>query len=141
MYLIVRLAIHVMNRAPEETINRKSPSKHACTGMVGAVPSTGGTGTQRGPARCLYGLHTGKGAGRVPYPHRVPYSACTVARMGAVPFFPYRSRTVLPVWAPYHFARTAPYRFARTGPEPFCPHVALTTLCAIMEPASRAGGV
>ena len=145
MYLIVRLAIHVMNRAPEETINRKSPSKHARTGMVGAVPTTGGTGTQRGPARCLYGLHTGKGTGHVPRPHRAPYSARTVARMGPVPFSPYRSRTVLPVWAPYRFGRTSPvpfcpyrspYRFARTGPVPFCPsrtgpvpfcpHVALT---------------
>ena len=128
MYLIVRLAIHVMNRAPEETINRKSPSKHACTGMVGAVPTTGGTGTQRGPARCLYGLHTGKGAGRVPYPHRVPYSACTVARMGAVPFFPYRSRTVLPVPIPYRFACMGPVPFCPYRPVPFCPYRSRTVL-------------
>ena len=127
VYLIVRLAIHVMNRAPEETINRKSPSKHARTGMVGAVPTTGGTGTQRGPARCLYGLHTGKGTGPrtaptpcpVQRPHRSPYGPRAVlavpvpyrfARMGPVPFWPYQSRTVLPVPAPV----------------PFCPHVALT---------------
>ena len=132
MYLIVRLAIHVMNRAPEETINRKSPSKHARTGMVGAVPTTGGTGTQRGPARCLYGLHTGKGTGHVPRPHRAPYSARTVARMGPVPFSPYRSRTVLPVWAPYRFGRTSPVPFcpyrSRTGPVPFCPYRPRTVL-------------
>ena len=79
MYLIVWLAIHVMDRAPEETINRKSPSKHACTDMVGAVPTIGGTGTQRGPVRCPYGLHTGKGAGHVPRRHCAPYSARTVS--------------------------------------------------------------
>ena len=117
-----------MNRAPEETINRMSPSKHARTGMVGAVPTTGGTGTQRGPARCLYGLHTGKGTGHVPRPHRAPYSARTVARMGPVPFsplpvpyrfarmgpvpfWPYQSRTVLPVPAPYRFAPMLPLRY------------------------------
>ena len=122
------VAIDVMNRAPEETMNRKSPSKHARTGMVGAVPTTGGTGTHKGPVRCLYGLHTGKGAGHVPRPHRAPYSARTVARMGPyrfvrtgpVPFCPYRSRTVLPL--------QVPYCFARTGPVPFCPHVALNSL-------------
>ena len=113
------VAIDVMNRAPEETINRKSPSKHARTGMVGAVPTTGGTGTHKGPVRCLYGLHTGKGAGHVPRPHRAPYSARTVARMGPyrfvrtgpVPFYPYRSRTVLPLQVPYCFARTGPVPF------------------------------
>ena len=77
-----------MNRAPEETINRKSPSKYARTGWVGAVPTTGGTGTQRGPVRCRYGLHSGKGAGHVPRPHRAPSSSRTVARMGPVPFCP-----------------------------------------------------
>ena len=76
--------------------------------MVGAVPTTGGTGTQRGPVRCPYGPHTGKGAGHVPRPHRAPYSARTVARMGPVPFCPYRSRTVLPVPVPYHFALMLP---------------------------------
>ena len=131
VYLIVRLAIHVMNRAPEETINRKSPSKHARTGMVGAVTTKGGTSTQRAPVRCPYGLHTVKGAGHVPRPDRSPYGPRTV--------LPYRSRTVLPVWAPYRFAPTgpvlfcpyrsrtvllvwAPYRFARTGLVPFCPY-------------------
>ena len=131
MYLIVRLAIHLMNRAPEETINRKSPSKHALTGMVGAVTTKGGTGTQRAPVRCPYGLHTVKVAGHVPRPDRSPHGPRTV--------LPYRSRTVLPVWAPYRFAPTgpvlfcpyrsrtvllvwAPYRFARTGLVPFCPH-------------------
>ena len=130
MYLIVRLAIHVMNRTPEETINRKSPSKHARTGMVGAVPTTGGTGTQRGPARCLYGLHTGKGTGHVPRPHRAPYSARTVARMGPVPFNPYRCRTVLPVWAPYRFGRTSPVPFCpyRSRTVPFCPYRPRTVL-------------
>ena len=120
VYLIVRLAIHVMKRAPEEKINRKSPSKHARTGMVGTVTTIGGTGTQRGPVRCPYGLHTVKGAGNVPRPDRAPYSARTVARMGPVPFCPYRSRTVLPVWAPY--------RFAPTGPVPFCPYGSRTVL-------------
>ena len=153
MYLIVRLAIHVMNRAPEETINRKSPSKHARTGMVWVVPTTGGTGTQRGPVRCPYGLHTGRGAGHVPRPHRVPYSARTVARMGPyrfapavpVPFCPCRSRTDLPVPVPYCFTRTGPvpfcpyrsctvlhlpvpHRFARTGPVLFCPYRSRTVL-------------
>ena len=137
--------------APEETINRKSPSKHARTGMVGVVPTV----------RCPYGLHTVKGAGHVPRPHRVPYSARTVARMGPVPICPYRSRTVfpcrsrtvLPIWAPYRFAPTGPvplcpyrsrtvfpcrsrtvlpltvpYCFARTGPVPFCPYGPRTVL-------------
>ena len=120
-----------MNRAPEETINRKSPSKHARTGMVGAVTTKGGTGTQRAPVRCPYGLHTVKGAGHVPRPDRSPYGPRTV--------LPYRSRTVLPVWAPYRFAPTGPvlscpyrsrtvlllwvpYRFARIGLVPFCPY-------------------
>ena len=118
-----------MNRAPEETNNRKSPSKHARTGMVGAVPTIGGTGTQRGSVRCPYGPHTVKGAGHVPCPHRVSYSARTVARMGQVPFCPYqsrtvfpcRSRTVLPLTVPYRFAHMGPYRFAPTGPVPFSP--------------------
>ena len=122
--------------------------------MVGAVPTTGGTGTQRGPARCLYGLHTGKGTGHVPRPHRAPYSARTVARMGPVPFNPYRCRTVLPVWAPYRFGRTSPvpfcpyrsrtvlpvpvlYRFTRSGPVLFCTHVALTTPYQPIPPPYR----
>ena len=139
-----------MNRAPEETINRKSPSKHALTGMVGAVTTirgtgTHGTGTQRGPVRCPYGLHTGKGAGHVPCPHRALYSARTVDRMGPVPFCPYRSHTVLPVPVPYRFAcmgpvpfypygprnvlpLPVPYRFARTGPAPFFPYPYRTVL-------------
>ena len=128
MYLIVRLAIHVMNRALEETINRKSSSKHARKGMVGAVPTTGRTGTQRGPVRCPYGLHTVKGAGHVPRPHRAPYSARTVARMvpvpfsptGPVPFIPYGPRAVFP--------QPVPYRLARTGPVPFCPYRSRTVL-------------
>ena len=72
LYCSVGLAIHVMNRAPEETINRKSPSKHARTGIVGAVPTIGSTDTQSGPVRFPYGLHTVKGAGHVPRPHRAP---------------------------------------------------------------------
>ena len=118
-----------MNRAPEETINRKSPSKHARTGMVWAVPATGGTGTQRGPVRCPYGLHTVKRAGHVPRPHRAPYSASTVARMGPVPFCPYRSRTVLPL--------PVPYSLAHTGPVPFCSHGALTTAYQPLPPPYR----
>ena len=147
--------------------------------MVGAVPTTGGTGTQRGPVccpyghgrgspnnrryghpkgpvrcpyghgrgspnnrryghpkgpvRCPYGLHTGKGAGHVQRPHRAPYSARTLTRMGPVPFCPYRSRTVLPL--------PVPYRFASIGPVPLCPTVSLTTPYAPMEPASRASSV
>ena len=72
LYCPVGLAIHVMNRAPEEKINRKSPSKHARTGIVGAVPTIGSTDTQSGPVRFPYGLHTVKGAGHVPRPHRAP---------------------------------------------------------------------
>ena len=124
------VAIDVMNRAPEETINRKSPSKHARTGMVGAVPTTGGTGTQRGPVRCLYGLHTGKGAGHVPRPHRAPYSARTVARMGPYRFVRTGPRTVLPVPVPYLLFCPCRSRTVLPVPVPyrFCPHVALNSL-------------
>ena len=109
-------------------MNRKSSSKHARKGMVGAVPTTGRTGTQRGPVRCPYGLHTVKGAGHVPRPHRAPYSARTVARMvpvpfsptGPVPFIPYGPRAVFP--------QPVPYRLARTGPVPFCPYRSRTVL-------------
>ena len=114
VYLIVRLAIHVMNRAPEETINRKSPSKHARTGMVGAVPTTGSMGTQKAAYGERCGPRTAPTPCPVQRPHRSPYGPRTVlpvpvpyrfARMGPVPFCPYRSRTVLPVLVPNRFAR------------------------------------
>ena len=124
-----------MNRAPEETINSKSPSKHACTGMVGAVPKIGGTGTQRGPVRCPYGHGRGspnnrryghpKGPCTLPVraahgercgPRTAP-TPCPVQRPHPRPYGP---RTVLPV--------PVPYRFAPTGSVPFCQYRSRTAL-------------
>ena len=103
MYLIVQLAIHVMDRAPEETINRKSPSKHARTGS----PNNRRYGHPKGPCTLPVRAAHGEGAGHVPRPHRI------VARMGPVPFCPYRSRALLPVPCPVPSCPCrVPYRFA-----------------------------
>ena len=114
--------------------------------MVQAVPTRptiGGKGILRGHVYLPYGLHTGKRAGATPRPHRAPYRPHTVlpvpapyrfARTGPIPFCPYRPRTVLPVPAPNRFARTGPvpfcpYRPHTVLPVPFCPRVVLPSPC------------
>jgi len=122
VYLIVRLAIHVMNRAPEETINR-SPSKHDRTGRRYGHPK----GPCTLPVRAAHGERCGPRTAPTPCPVQRPHRI--VARMGPVPFYPYQSRTVLPVPV---YPVPALYRFARTSPVPFCsnrPRTVLPSCC------------
>jgi len=99
VYLIVQLAIHVMDRAPEETINRKSPSKHARTGS----PNNRRYGHPKGtlPVRAAHGERCGPRTAPTPCPVQRPHRI--VARMGPVPSCPCR--------VPYRFALMLPLRY------------------------------
>ena len=72
--------IHVMNRAPEETINRMSPCKHAHTGMVGSVPMVRAP-MVRALKGALYVARTGCTQGKV----LAMYRAHTVPRTALAP--------------------------------------------------------